>query len=86
MPSENQRIETGQYVVYMKDEPLSDRTVVTFSLFAGLYYINKNNPCFSQLHEELNYSLQNGLDIEFSYHGPEAEIIYAKAIKSPPTP
>jgi hypothetical protein len=85
-PNENHRIETGQQVVFMQDEPLRNRFVVTFSLFAGAYYINKNDPCFSQLYEELNYSLQNQSDVEFSYQVPGSEIIYAKAIKSTATP
>ncbi len=85
-PNENRRIQTGQQVIFMKDEPLSDHVVVTFSLFAGAYYIYKNNPCFNQLYEELNYSLQNGSDIEFSYQVPGSEITYAKAIKSTSTP
>lgn len=85
-PDENRFIATGQQVIFMGDESRSDRVAVTFSLFAAVYYLDKKDPCFSQLYKELNYSLQNHTDIEFSYQDMGQKIIYAKAIKSTATP
>lgn len=84
-PSED-RLSTKQKVIFMEESEANDGFIVTFSLYAGVYLLSRTNPCFDPFYAELQHSLQNNLDVEFSYSDIGLEITYVKTVGATPAP
>ncbi|MBV6394847.1 MAG: hypothetical protein HFACDABA_00417 [Anaerolineales bacterium] len=73
-------------VIWMEEDKPNNGFLVTFSLYAGVYFLSRTNPCFDLFYAELQHALQSNLDVEFSYSDFGPEITYVKTVGAPPAP